>query len=118
MKAKYEIYVCINIKGYAVGQWLTMAFPYGFAWKYSFKFATIFGVVMFFGMLFLPETPRWLVSAGRPLYEALEAAQLINPDLTSADIVALKKEIERQVSVFSFFCVALFFLFSFLFFLL
>ena len=52
---------------------------------------------MFFGMLYLPESPRWLVSAGRPLYEALEAAQFINSDLTSDEIVNMKKEIERQV---------------------
>ena len=85
------------IYGYAVGMWLYEAFPTGYSWKYTFKFATIFGVGMFFGMLYLPESPRWLVSAGRPLYEALEAAQFINSDLTSDEIVNMKKEIERQV---------------------
>ena len=87
------------IYGYAIGQWLTYEFPYGYAWKYTFKFATIFGLLMFFGMLYLPESPRWLVSAGRPLYEALEAAQFINPDMTSENIVNLKKDIERQIPV-------------------
>ena len=43
-----------------------------YSWKYTFKFATIFSITMFFGMLYLPDSPRWLVSAGRPLYEALE----------------------------------------------
>jgi len=51
---------------------------------------------MFFGMLYLPESPRWLVAAGRPLYEALEAAQFVNPDVTSEHIVNLKRDIERQ----------------------
>jgi hypothetical protein len=32
---------------------------------------------MFFGMLYLPESPRWLVSAGRPLYEALEVRSMM-----------------------------------------
>lgn len=85
------------IYGYGVGMWLYETFPTGYSWKYTFKFATIFGVGMFFGMLYLPESPRWLVSAGRPLYEALEAAQFVNSDLTSEEIVNMKKEIERQV---------------------
>lgn len=85
------------IYAYAIGQWLTYEFPYGFSWKYTFKFATIFGILMFFGMLYLPDSPRWLVSSGRPLYEALEAAQFVNPSITSDDIVALKKDIERQI---------------------
>ena len=55
---------------------------------------------MFFGMLYLPESPRWLVSSGRPLYEALEAAQFVNSDLTSEQIVNMKKEIERQVPTY------------------
>ena len=51
---------------------------------------------MFFGMLYLPESPRWLVSSGRPLYEALEAAQFVNSDLTSEQIVNMKKEIDMS----------------------
>jgi MFS family permease len=88
------------IYGYAVGMWLYETFPEGYSWKYTYKFATIFGVGMFFGMLYLPESPRWLVSSGRPLYEALEAAQFVNSDLTSEQIVNMKKEIERQVPTY------------------
>jgi MFS family permease len=93
-----EVFITVGqIYSYAIGQWLTYEFPYDYPWKYTFKFGTLFGIFMFFGMLSLPDSPRWLVSTGRPLYEALEAAQYVNPDMTSEAIVMLKKDIERQM---------------------
>jgi MFS transporter, SP family, galactose:H+ symporter len=74
-----------------------------FSWRLMFHIGFIPGLILFTGMFFLPETPRWLIGKGR--YE--EGAGVLNrvedPDLIDATLNKLKEEIaadeENKTSV-------------------
>src|SRR5699024_7223736 len=51
----------------------------GFTWRYMLVIAAIPAVVLFFGMLRVPESPRWLVSKGREK-EALSVLKKIRTE--------------------------------------
>lgn len=64
------------------------------AWRWMLVVATIPAVLLWFGMLFVPESPRWLASRGR-FGEALQSLRRIR----SADVVDAEfAEIERLVA--------------------
>ena len=62
--------VTLNQLAITSGILIAYLIDFGFAhvgegWRWMFGLAAIPGLVLFVGMLFLPETPRWLVSKGR-----------------------------------------------------
>lgn len=65
-----------------------------FSWRFMFHIGFIPGLMLFTGMLFLPETPRWLISKGR--YEEGEKVleKVEDPDLIDASLHKLKQEID------------------------
>ncbi|AQY51886.1 hypothetical protein PWEIH_03081 [Listeria weihenstephanensis FSL R9-0317] len=73
----------------------------GNVWRYMLVIATIPAVILWFGMLILPESPRWLASKGK-IGDALRVLQQIreeneaNNELTEIkDNIAAEKEIQK-----------------------
>lgn len=64
-----------------------------FSWRLMFHIGFIPGFMLFTGMYFLPETPRWLIKKGR--YEEGEQVlkKVEDSDLIDATLIKLKEEI-------------------------
>lgn len=65
-------------------------------WRPMFYVGVIPAMIMFIGMLFLPETPRWLISKGfeAKCREVLEKVE--EPQLVEEVIVRMKEDIEAD----------------------
>jgi SP family galactose:H+ symporter-like MFS transporter len=64
-----------------------------FSWRLMFHIGFIPGLMLFIGMFFLPETPRWLISKGRYDEGANVLKRVEDPDLYDASLTKLKEEI-------------------------
>jgi sugar porter (SP) family MFS transporter len=64
-----------------------------FSWRLMFHIGFIPGLMLFIGMFFLPETPRWLISKGRYEEGANVLKRVEDPDLYDDSLSQLKKEI-------------------------
>ncbi|PWN34607.1 MFS general substrate transporter, partial [Meira miltonrushii] len=54
--------------GTFVAYWIDFGCSYdesSFSWRFPVAFQIVFAVAVFFGMLYLPESPRWLIGQGR-----------------------------------------------------
>ncbi|KAI0011041.1 sugar transporter-domain-containing protein [Xylariaceae sp. FL0662B] len=61
----YQFNIALGeVLGYAVGA-MFVTVPGN--WRYILGSSLLFSTIMFFGMLFLPESPRWLMHKGRTL---------------------------------------------------
>jgi sugar porter (SP) family MFS transporter len=64
-------------------------------WRYMLAVAMVPALMLFFGMLRVPESPRWLLDHGRP-EEALEVLRQVRPrqraELECADIAQLARD--------------------------
>ncbi len=76
-------------------------------WRSMFYVGVIPALIMFTGMIFLPETPRWLISKGheakcREVLEKVEEPQLVDEVFTKmkADIDADKHNKVKWTSIF------------------
>ncbi len=68
------------------------------SWRPMFYVGVIPGLILFIGMLFLPETPRWLMSKGREDESRHVLKKIEEPDLVEASIQRMKEDIERAKS--------------------
>jgi MFS transporter, SP family, galactose:H+ symporter len=64
-----------------------------FSWRLMFHIGFIPGLMLFMGMFFLPETPRWLISKGRHEEGARVLKKVEDPNLIQATLQKLKEEI-------------------------
>jgi SP family galactose:H+ symporter-like MFS transporter len=64
-----------------------------FSWRLMFNIGFIPGFMLFTGMFFLPETPRWLISNGRYEEGATVLKKVEDPDLIDDSLNKLKEEI-------------------------
>ena len=80
----------------AVGQLISYLVGYGLAdhggWRWMFALAALPAVVLYLGMLFLPESPRWLIKRGR-LDDARAVLRRVRGE--QADIEAELAEIQE-----------------------
>ncbi|KAF3929409.1 hypothetical protein ABW19_dt0208672 [Dactylella cylindrospora] len=54
--------------GTLISYWLNYGVsgvPNGFSWRFPIAFQIVFGLIILIGMLFLPDSPRWLLSCGK-----------------------------------------------------
>ncbi|MBE5097834.1 sugar porter family MFS transporter [Priestia aryabhattai] len=73
-------------------------------WRYMLSIAAVPAIVLFFGMMKVPESPRWLVSKGRN-EEALHVLQKIRTEEEAKAelkeiVTALSKEVELEEASF------------------
>jgi len=64
-----------------------------FSWRLMFHIGFIPGLMLFTGMFFLPETPRWLISKGRFEKGVAVLKKVEDPDLIEASLNKLNQEI-------------------------
>jgi len=71
----------------------------GFTWRYMLVIAAIPAVVLFFGMLRVPESPRWLVSKGREK-EALSVLKKIRTEKRAeAELEEIYETIQKEKEI-------------------
>ena len=74
-----------------------------FSWRLMFYIGVIPGLMLFTGMFFVPETPRWLISKGRFEEGEKVLKKVEDPDLIEVSLNKLKEEIaidkENKTSV-------------------
>ena len=68
------------------------------SWRPMFYVGVIPGLILFIGMLFLPETPRWLMSKGREDESRHVLKKIEEPGLVEDSIRQMKEDIERAKS--------------------
>ena len=62
------------------------------SWRWMFLAGAVPAVVLFVGMLFLPETPRWLVAQGREAEGRAVLERVEDPDLVDEAIRRMKED--------------------------
>ncbi|MBC2066898.1 sugar porter family MFS transporter [Listeria booriae] len=71
----------------------------GNVWRYMLVIATIPAVVLWFGMLILPESPRWLASKGR-IGDALRVLQQIREqNVAETELTEIKDNITAEAAL-------------------
>ncbi|MDR3447054.1 MULTISPECIES: sugar porter family MFS transporter [unclassified Dyella] len=91
MISTYQLMITIGI---FVAFLSDTAFSYNGAWRWMLGVIAIPGVLFLFGVLFLPDSPRWLLMRGRR-QEALDVLQRLRGD---AEVVARETaDIEEQL---------------------
>ncbi len=66
------------------------------SWRPMFYMGVIPGIILFTGMLFLPETPRWLMSKGREEESLKILKRIEEPSLVNESIQRMKDEITKD----------------------
>lgn len=93
--------------GIAVSYWVDLAFAHaGMGWPPMFATAAVPGLMLFFGMLISPETPRWYAGKGRwdEARTVLERIQGADPETELAEIhssLSLDRRQGRLVDLFT-----------------
>lgn len=91
--AKRGLLICIEggiiAFGSMIAYWIDYGSFYGnpsFSWRFPIAFQVVFGIFIVFGMMFLPESPRWLLSRehleqGETVLAALQGKPPNHPDV-------------------------------------
>jgi sugar porter (SP) family MFS transporter len=88
----FQLMITIGILAAFVVDW---AFSYSGSWRYMLGFSLIPACICLAGVLKAPESPRWLVLAGREK-EARDVLKSVQPDITDDKLVKIVDEIESS----------------------
>ncbi|NOY36440.1 MAG: sugar porter family MFS transporter [Chlorobi bacterium] len=66
------------------------------SWRPMLYAGIIPGLILLVGIIFLPETPRWLMSKGREEESRKILKRIEEPDLVEGSIAQIKQEIEKD----------------------
>lgn len=67
-------------------------------WRPMFYVGVIPALILFFGMLYMPETPRWLMSRGREAEARAVLMRIERPELQKEAFDTIRKEVEKGKS--------------------
>ncbi len=91
--------------GFMIANWVGYGCSYAsgqFQWRFPLAIQIPFGVILFFGMFWLPESPRWLAFKNRQ-DEAFEVLKLLHDQETEEfvqmEFVTMKEQIEYEKKV-------------------
>lgn len=79
---------------YSVNYLLTGAGPAN--WRWMFASAAVPSILFLLTLLFIPESPRWLVQKGREQEAELFLAQIVGPQAASGEIAAIQSTISEE----------------------
>jgi sugar porter (SP) family MFS transporter len=79
---------------YSVNYLLTGAGPAN--WRWMFASAALPSIAFFLTLLFIPESPRWLMQRGREQQAKHFLAQIVGPQAASAEIEAIRSAISEE----------------------
>jgi sugar porter (SP) family MFS transporter len=79
---------------YSVNYLLTGAGPAN--WRWMFASAALPSIAFFLTLLFIPESPRWLVQKGREQEAEHFLAQIVGPQAASGEIEAIRSAISEE----------------------
>jgi len=79
---------------YSVNYLLTGAGPAN--WRWMFASAALPSIAFFLTLLFIPESPRWLMQRGREQEAKHFLAQIVGPQAASAEIEAIRSAISEE----------------------
>lgn len=65
----------------------------GGVWRWMLAIATIPAVLLWFGMLFVPESPRWLASRGRFEDAARTLSRIRDEEVVDAEFAEIKRRV-------------------------
>jgi sugar porter (SP) family MFS transporter len=88
----FQLMITIGILAAFVVDW---AFSFSGSWRYMLGFSLIPACICLAGVLKAPESPRWLVLAGREK-EARDVLKSVQPDITDDKLVKIVDEIESS----------------------
>jgi sugar porter (SP) family MFS transporter len=67
-----------------------------FSWRWMFYVGVFPAIILFIGMMFLPETPRFLIGKGREEEGRKVLEKVEDPDLVESSIANIKEEISQD----------------------
>src|SRR5580704_11358218 len=79
---------------YSVNYLLTGTGPSN--WRWMFATAAIPSIAFFFTLLFIPESPRWLMQKGREQEAAHFLAEIVGPQAASGEVAAIRAAIGEE----------------------
>ena len=79
---------------YSVNYLLTGAGPSN--WRWMFASAAIPSIAFFLTLLFIPESPRWLMQKGREQEAEHFLAQIVGPQSAADEIAAIRSAISEE----------------------
>lgn len=93
--------VTLNQLAITVGILVAYLIDFAFAhvadgWRWMFGLAAIPGLVLFVGMFFLPETPRWLVTKGRDLEARAVVARTRAADVVEDELRDISDMVKQE----------------------
>jgi sugar porter (SP) family MFS transporter len=99
---KRGLLVCLNqlaivtgiLLSYTVNYLLTGAGPSN--WRWMFASAAVPSFAFFLTLLFIPESPRWLMQKGREQEAAYFLTQIVGPQAASGEIEAIRAAISEE----------------------
>ena len=82
---------------YSVNYLLTGAGPAN--WRWMFASAALPSIAFFLTLLFIPESPRWLMQKGREQEAKHFLAQIVGPQAASAEIDAIRPPSQKRAEI-------------------
>lgn len=87
--------------GIMISYWIDYGFYHiktsSVAWRFPLAFQCVFALILFFGILCLPESPRWLVKKGRSEEAARILAQCDDTSVDDPQVQTMLRQLEESI---------------------